>query len=273
MARKDKKFSARFLLKPLGALLLGVALAVFTYLKTDEWLRTSPYFLIREIYCDPSLEFLKSSPLLSLKGKNLYSLDLRMVQKKLQAQYPEISHLRLLKRYPDRLLVVVQQRIAHAQVALHNAQVVVDEYGSILAINGPALQLPLISGSQFSELQPTMGATLKGDEFKIALRIVQEFANQADLNFYRLTHIHIDNPSEIFIYVFDPRKTDSDHETDSKPKPKPIAQKEGLKIILDSENIREKMNLLAMVLAQAKNDLDDVKYVDLRFKEAILGKK
>ena len=51
------------------------------------------------------------------------------------------------------------------------------------------------------------------------------------------------------------------------------AKKEELKIIVDRDNIPHKMKILELVLSQAKPDFEGVQYIDLRFKEPILGKK
>ena len=47
----------------------------------------------------------------------------------------------------------------------------------------------------------------------------------------------------------------------------------GLQVIVDQERIDQKIKLLAFVLAQKKIDLEQTKYIDLRFKEPVLGKK
>jgi len=271
MAKKDKKSSRLVFLKKMTFLILGAILVYFFYYRTDDWMRTSALFKIREIYCDPSLEFLKSSPLLSLKGKNLYTLDLKAVQRRLKAQYPEISSLRLLKRYPDRLLVVVERRVAHARLAFKNHQVIVDDQGSILALGGHVPDLPLISGLNFSRLEPQVGATVKGQDFKLALKILKEFATHPELNQFKITRLKIDSQSEILLFILS-RHPDKGFGRFAGPRES--RQRWGdLKIIIDAENIPDKINMLSMVLAQARNEMGGVKYIDLRFKEAVLGKK
>ena len=44
----------------------------------------------------------------------------------------------------------------------------------------------------------------------------------------------------------------------------------GLKIIVDKTDIERKMNTLAMVLSRNRLDTEQVKYIDLRFKDPIL---
>jgi hypothetical protein len=42
---------------------------------------------------------------------------------------------------------------------------------------------------------------------------------------------------------------------------------------LDREKIAQRIKVLGVVLSQGNLDMDHVKYVDLRFKEPIIGKK
>ncbi len=273
MKKKDKKSDSTNLFKKTGFLILWAFLAFVLYARADDWLRTSLYFKIREIYCDPSLEFLKSSSLLGLKGKNLYALDVKAVQRRLQLNYPEISDLKILKRYPDRLLVVVQRRVPQARLNVRNHQVTIDSQGSILSLSGTSLGLPIITGGNFSKVDARVGDRIRGGDLKLALSIIKEFQANADLNRYKITRLNIDNQSEVFFYIFN---TQVDQRAmmpmgDFKGRSKG-SRPEDLKIIVDAETIKRKFNVLALVLDQTKNDSSSVEYIDLRFKEPIVKK-
>lgn len=275
MAKKDRK-SANNAGVFVKFLLLAAVIAIGwgTFTQTEKWIKGSQYFSIREIYYDPSLEFLKTSFLPSLKGENLYSLDLKRVQRKLQGQYPELTNLRLLKRFPDRLLVMAQKRVAFAKLAVRNKQVSVDKLGSVLSLNANSLELPLVGGKNFSGLEPQIGATVKGPEFKAAMKIIDEFRNNADLENYHLARVDMENISEINFFISKKLLAARDPLLAQDPALKlKEFPKEGLRIIIDTDNIPDKINMLGIVLAQTKGELEGVKYIDLRFKDALLGKK
>ena len=274
MGKKDKNSFGSWIY--IRAFLLGLVILVGwgTFSQTEKWLKTSGYFRIREIYYDPSLEFLKSSFLPSLKGENLYALDLKRVQRKLQGQYPELTNLRLLKRFPDRLLVMAQKRVAFAKLAVRNWQVSVDKLGSILSMSANSLELPLVGGKNFSTLEPQIGATVKGQEFKAAIKIIDEFRNNADLENYHLARVEMENISEINFFISKKLLAAKDPMLAQDPALKlKEFPKEGLRIIIDTDNIPDKINMLGIVLAQTKGEMEGVKYIDLRFKDALLGKK
>ncbi len=46
-----------------------------------------------------------------------------------------------------------------------------------------------------------------------------------------------------------------------------------LDVIIDRDKVAQKIRVLGVILAQERLDLKEVKYVDLRFKEPIIGKK
>ena len=52
-----------------------------------------------------------------------------------------------------------------------------------------------------------------------------------------------------------------------------ISLSNGLVVILDSTKITQKVKIVGLILAQGKVKPKDAKYIDLRFKEPIVGKK
>ncbi len=266
MAKKDKKITSLWLKQ--GVLLVGlVILAFFGFHLTQDWLKHSAYFKIREIYCDPTLEFLRNSSLVNLKGKNLYALDIKAVQRHLQSQYPELTNLRVLKHYPDRVLVVAQRRYPVIKVACKRGEVVLDIKGNVLSLQGSETPLPLLTGKKFFVLEPKMGTSIKGTDIATAIAIATHFRDHPDLREYSLEEINFEHSSEIFFYV-------NQNNTLKSPSGESLAfaaLTDRLKVIIDADKIEEKINMLAMVLAEPKSDMGTIKYVDVRFKEAILG--
>ena len=48
---------------------------------------------------------------------------------------------------------------------------------------------------------------------------------------------------------------------------------DGLKVIIDSDDVPRKVQLLGIVISQARVQLDQVNYIDVRLKEPVLSKK
>lgn len=252
MRSKAKKtgFSVSFL----KIIVLGV-FALFAVLvcndQTISLLKHSPYFKIKDIWYESSLKSIESSALANLKGKSLFSVDLTEIQKQLQSRYPQYKQLQVLKRFPNQVLVVARQRYPLARLRLAGKTLTLDEKGVILATAGDSDdQLPLIIGVNTVRGKITAGSLLESPDLRAALSIVRISKTDKILSNFRIAKIDVDNLSEINFYLAN-----------------------NLKVIVDQDQLEHQLKMLGLVLSQAKLDQENVKYIDLRFKEPILGKK
>jgi len=252
MATKNKKtkLSASFAKRTTGIIVV-LAVLCAGYKPMISFLKKSDYFAIKDIWYESSLQSIQSSELTGLKGRNLFSVDIQKIQKQLQSRYPQFKQLMVLKRFPNQILVVAKKRTPVAQVKIQNRSVTVDERGAILVFTeGPDSHLPLITGVRFKGGKIQVGSLTDSRELQLALKIIRAFETDRVLSFYRIARIDVGNLSEIYFYITN-----------------------NLKIIMDEDNLDHEFKMLGLVLPQAKIDTDHVKYVDLRFKEPILGKK
>ena len=95
-----------------------------------------------------------------------------------------------------------------------------------------------------------IGEVLRDRKLRTAFSIIKIFQTNKALSSWSVTRLDLRKSSEIYFYLSN-----------------------GLKIILDDENIEKKLHILSLLLTQITADLDTVRYIDLRFKEPIVGKK
>ena len=215
------------------------------------FLKSSDYFTIKDIWYESSLQSIESSELAGLKGKNLLQVDLKKIENQLQWRYPQYKHLMVLKRFPSQILVVAQKRFTFAQVRIAGHHATVDDKGAVVAAAGDLdSRLPLITGVSTPKSKITAGSLIENRELQLALRIIQVCQSDRVLAAYRISKIDVSNLSEIYFYIAN-----------------------NLKIVIDQENLDQKLKMLRLVLSQAKLEANGVKYIDLRFKEPVLGKK
>src|SRR3989338_1009478 len=139
----------------------------------------SSYFRIKTVVIDPSLQFIHVWDMEKLEGRNIFSVDLKDVQQRLNAKYPQVSDLKVLRKFPDQIYVEAKQRLPFAQINLQNKTITLDEKGVILSTASKQLeQLPLISGVKSGPLKITLGYMLGGQDVQTALKIIKAF--QAD---------------------------------------------------------------------------------------------
>ncbi len=250
MAKFRKTSPAVGIVKTVIVFIVWAFLIFVGYKAALSFCRSCDYFTVKDIWYESTLQAIQSSELSALKGKNLFDVDLKKAQRQLQSRYPQFKELVVLKRFPNQILVVAKKRPVFAQVKAGARTVVVDEKGVVLSIHSDeGKDLPFIVGINGFKSKIVPGVMMEGESLQTALGIIRAFLSEKNLSSHRMIKIDISNLSEIFFYLED-----------------------NLKIIIDRENVAHKLKMLGLVLAQAKPDPREIRYVDLRFKEPILGK-
>ena len=211
----------------------------------------SAYFKITKVGHDLSLYFLEEGDLEKLKGKNIFTLDLKGIQDKFLYKYPQVSHLKITRRFPSQLYIEAHERTPIAQTRLQNQTLTMDGEGIVLSTTTPQdVKFPLISGLKSNPRWVGLGTNLQGREIQMALKIIRVFQGTRDLSVYQISEINVDNLSRIELDL-----------------------NNDLNVIVDWEEIEKKIKTLSFLLSQNQLDVQQSKYVDLRFKEPVIGKK
>ncbi len=251
MARKKKSKVQPLVVKIILTVLLVGGIIGAVGFGAVYLFRHNDYFRVRSVVIDPSLQFVDKRDLRNLLGKNIFDVDLKAVQRRLSYKYPQASNLKVAKRFPNRIAVVAKQRLPFAQIKSQEKVVVLDGKGVVLSVEEKEdKDLPSIMGAKLSGQRIVRGLPLHGADLRIALEIAQGFQSEKSLSSYTIKKINIGNLSKIYFTLSN-----------------------GLNVITDREKVSQRVRILGVVLAQGQLDLKEVKYVDLRFKEPIIGKK
>jgi cell division septal protein FtsQ len=209
------------------------------------------YFNIRSIDIDPSLQFIDKRDVKNLVGKNIFAINLKAIEHKLSYKYPQASQLKVTKRFPDQISVIAKQRMPIAQIQIQDKTVIIDEEGVILALeNEKNKNLMNIVGAKLKNPKLVLGLPLRGTNLWMALKIIKSFKENSSLTKYSISEINVENLSKIYFTLDN-----------------------NLEIIVDRDKVAQKMRVLGVILSQEQLDFKHVKYVDLRFKEPVIGKK
>lgn len=228
---------------------LGIGYAVAGQLRRH--FMQSDFFKIQSIVVDPSLQFIDSSDLKYIIGKNIFTVDLRTVKRQLSHKYPQASDLRVNRRFPNQVSIVAKRRVPFIQIPLAQQTAVLDEEGVLLSLEEkPDKDLPIIVGSNPVNVRPILGLPFRVDNMPVAVKVMKLFSANNELKSYSVAEINIANMSKIYFTLTS-----------------------GLQVIIDKDDVAQKMRILSVILAQDALDFKDIKYVDLRFKEPIIGKK
>jgi len=253
MAARRKKIKINF-----PPIVIRVSLIVFfasimgfaAYKGVSNFLSKSPYFKIKAIQYDETLQFINKRELAKLKGKNIFSVDLNEIQKKLRRRYPQLERLRIMKRFPDQIIVLARERHPFAQIELNGKILTLDIGGVVLSSLGKRnKKLPFISGLQQEKGYFALGVPLKGRDILTALEIIEVFQEERLLSKYRIKLVNMENASKIQLTLSNK-----------------------LDIIIDQDKMISKFRKLGVILIKSKINSKEVKYIDMRFKEPIVKK-
>lgn len=248
--RKQKKIPPSFY-KIGGVVILAGILGFVLYRAGSYWLLESESFKVKTVYVDPSLAVINPSALERLKGQNIFKVDLNQVHELLTKRYPQVAKLRVIRQFPDQISIEAKERRPRAQAQVRGKVVTLDEHGVVLSMSTDRDEkFPFIKGVSSRKKRLILGQLLTGREMKDALAVIRTFQENRVLESFAIQLIDVANLSKIELVLSN-----------------------GLTVYVDSEQLARKMRVLGFVLTRASINYDEVKYLDLRFQEPVIGKK
>jgi len=252
MARKSRKKDDP-VVKIVKTIIISIFFVFICFLIVQSvisFFNNTDLFKIKEVVRDPSLQFIESQQIIRLMGKSIFSMNLGKVQEHLQGKYPEINHLRVTRQFPDKVLISAKKREPIAYLISNAQELILDKEGVVLSFDVKNKdKLTEIKGVTLNKTA-VLGKSLKYREVSIALDIIDAIKTNKDLSSYDIASVNVLNLSKIFVYLSG-----------------------GLRVIVDKNKIMQKTRVLGLLLSQGNIEMNKVNYIDLRFKEPILGKK
>jgi cell division septal protein FtsQ len=226
-------------------------LALVIYRHCADFLRSSPLFAIKAVTSTPDVQFVQPRVLRELQGRNIFAVDLKHMHNEIRMLYPQIYDLRIERRFPDTIHVVAKKRDAYAQVLVKQNYLTIDNDATVIfADKKPLPQMVLIKNGKLEKYKIFLGTKLDTPEVLGGLDLIQAFKSNPGLSKYPISDVDVANLSKI-TFSIGPE----------------------LQVIVDRDDMAKKLDMLAFLIAQKKLNFLEVKYIDLRFKEPIVGKK
>lgn len=252
MARKNSK-GKPLLTKAVKLFFIGVFALFMVFIlfnRSVQAFKQSSFFRIKEVVRSPSLQFINSDRLARLEGQNIFSIDLKRIQAYLQSEYPQAERLRIYRQFPDKIFVMAKKREPFAFMNAGSRDVLIDREGVVLSTDEESahLKLPYIQGVRLARATAP-GRPVTEEEVGAALDILKSMEEHEVLAEYPVSSIDVSNLSHIDCKLAN-----------------------DLNIIVDRDKTRQKLDKLGVILAQGQLDIKSVEYIDLRFKEPVLGK-
>jgi hypothetical protein len=233
-------------------LVLGIALAGMALAAYGRGICASSLFTVRQITIAQHLQPLELPELAKLKGKNLFSVDLPKAEAKVHARYPQLAELRVIRRFPDEIFVTAVRREPFAKVFIDGHSCVIDRQGYMIGapIEGQE-SLTVIKGLKRQKV--SAGELIRDERVKLGVMIIMFFREDRRLSSVQLETVHVDDLTRIVCDV--------------------EVEEAEFQAIMDKENITARLKMFSDVLSRGGLDLQQIKYMDFRFGEPILGQK
>lgn len=231
---------------PRGLIALGVVLACgWTAWRSAT---TSDAFRITDVRI-PAESHL-SVPVSSLKGRNLWTVDLKALEADLKAQRPHLKRVRVIRILPRTLGLEVVERVPVAQLFLGGWHPV-DAGGYILpqASSAPLGQLVLLKGIDSPKQPLKVGQANANERLSRALQIAEQLHRSPLLAGHRLTTVDVADPAQLTFVI------DGDVE---------------IRCGNDTQLASHLRRLRAVLQQVAKHGLA-IRYIDLRFSDPVIG--
>lgn len=207
-------------------------------------LKTLDYFKIKDVV----IRGTDQVELSYLKGRNIFVVDLQKESGYLSLNYPAYKKIKLIRILPSHLFVDFIRRKPLGIVKLYR-YFCVDEDMVLFDVSADLEEedLPVILGLDTKIFGPKQGRIYNIKELALALNIIKEAKSNRVLKDYEIKRIDVTNPSHASFFIPD-----------------------DLEIKIGEGDTKDKIDILGSIFIHIKNDLNNVKYIDLRFKEPVI---
>jgi hypothetical protein len=243
-----------------GVILASLALAVFQRLKQSDCFRVNDITVRQGSNVNRD-----ENNFAYLKGRNIFDLDLDKEARNVAGNYHSYQKIRITRFFPAHLVVDFLKREPLAAIRASRTFYIDDNLVIFeLPDNASGSGLPVVSGVDKYVSGAKYGAKCGSPGVVSALNIIRQMRSNKVLKAYKIKRLDMsgqDNAATIFL-VSEPAggytKTDF------------IPVEQLLEVKLGWEDTRNKLALLATLLAQVKNNIYNIEYIDLRFKEPVI---
>jgi len=183
-------------------------------------------------------------------GQNLLAIDLEALAAKLKAQRPQLKRVRVIRRLPNTLQVEVIKRTPVAQIR-HGQWHPVDAEGFIFPEANPAPwnHLVILKGVGSPHASLRIGAENTSERLLLALRLVAALRRSPVLMGHRVTVVDVSDPRSLNFVMDDEIEIRCGDET----------------------HLATALERLRAVLRRVAGNALAIRYIDVRFKDPVIG--
>ena len=183
-------------------------------------------------------------------GRNIFDIDIASLASRIEESYPAIKKAVVRRILPNRLEIDIIPRLPIAKIKDRRGYFPVDETGMVLSMDiksGKAV--PVIIGFSMWR-RPTTGERLTNKRLENTVRLIDAINETSVSRDYGITTIEASNYRNLSFHLDN-----------------------GIEVKIGGEDFPGRLRKLKETLAERDLDKDNIKYIDLRFKDVVIGPK
>jgi len=257
--RRTRKKSGKSVFQGKGPLLrraafaaVSAALAAGVFFGARHFFLNSGFFAIREIIVNKDRGYPFEAGQRRLEklylDRNIFSVDLGQVETLTEREFPRIRRVEVRRRLPDRLEIDIAGR-APAAFMDGRRSVVIDREGVVLDVGGSTDGLVRIKGIGFYLNLPSRGEKVDNDTLDKALVLLEGLKRKSGLSPEEIDYIDISDRKNIILGIY------------------------GVQVKMGTGGFSKKIQDLSEISRDPDVRMEDIRYIDLRFEDAVISPK
>jgi len=213
--------------------------------------RNSSYFNVSHIKIvdDLGMSAIDRTEMLSLyKGRNIFEIDINSLAARVRNQHPIIKQAVVKRVLPNTLEIEIVPRVPVATIRSRELYAV-DRTGMILPLNGKNSDLPVITGLSIW-LNPRVGQRLESQRLESAFLLIDALREVSFRSDNEIVSIDASNYRNLSAYL-----------------------RNGIEIKIGNEDFPGRLKNLKATLENPDLNKDNMRYIDLRFRDVVIGPK
>lgn len=182
------------------------------------------------------------------KGNNIFDVDLERVARIMRNSFSQIKRVEARRVLPDKLEIDIISRAPEAVIDTAGG-VVIDSEAVVLAVGTGNDDLIDIKGMNFFLNVPSRGETVESVPLENALLLIEGLKKKMRRELEQVEYIDISDENNLVIGVFDAR------------------------VKMGTSGFSSKIDTLRQMMNDPDIDMNDIRYIDLRFEDPVISLK
>ncbi|MFH1395374.1 MAG: cell division protein FtsQ/DivIB [Candidatus Omnitrophota bacterium] len=243
----EKKFLGKIILitAVIAGLLIGTCFIIRNYFCNNE------IFKVKEISVNKNEDNvfeLDANRLNELYlGRNIFTINLNQAEIFIKNNFPQFKEVEVRKIFPNIIELNVVSRVPIAKIDF--GDIVIDEEGVVLAVGENPENVIIIKGLKFFLNMPKKGEKIDSKVLSRALLLLRGLDREMGLETNNIDFVDVSDRNNVVLSIAD------------------------VEVKIGKNNFARKINALKEILNDPNMNVQDLRYIDLRFEDAVISFK